>query len=87
MASRLLARRLAADRRARFAIEPLLIETLVDQRRFAGACYRAANWIELGDTAGRGRMDRAHVRHRQSPKRELVYPLVADTARRLAEEA
>ena len=82
----LLAGRLAADWQARFAIEPLLIETMVDQRRFAGTCYRAANWIELGATAGRGRMDRAHARHGQSPKRVLVYPLVADAARRLAEE-
>ena len=81
----LLAGRLAADWHARFAIEPLLLETLVD-RRFAGTCYRAANWIELGATAGRGRMDRAHARHGQAPKRVLVYPLVADAARRLAAE-
>ena len=80
----LLAKRLAADWHARFAIEPLLIETLVDRRRFAGTCYRAANWIELGDTSGRGRMDRAHARHGQAPKRVLVYPLVADAQRRLA---
>ena len=82
----LLAKRLAADWHARFAIEPLLLETLVDQRRFAGTCYRAANWRELGASAGRGRMDRAHARHGQAPKRVLVYPLVADAQRRLAEE-
>ena len=81
----LLARRLAADWQARFAVEPLLLETLVDGSRFAGTCYRAANWIELGDTAGRGRMDRAHARHGQAPKRVLVYPLVADAQRRLVE--
>ena len=80
----LLAGRLACDWHARFATEPLLLETLVDRRRFAGTCYRAANWIELGDTAGRGRMDRAHARHGQAPKRVLVYPLVADAQRRLA---
>ena len=80
----LLAGRLAADWQARFATEPLLLETLVDRRRFAGTCYRASNWIELGDTAGRGRMDRAHARHGQEPKRVLVYPLVADAQRRLA---
>ena len=81
----LLAGRLAVDWHARFAREPLLLETLVDQSRFAGTCYRAANWIELGDTAGCGRMDRAHARHGQSPKRVLVYPLVADAAVRLAD--
>ena len=81
----LLARRLAADWSARFATEPLLLETLVDGSRYAGTCYRGANWIELGDTAGRGRMDRTHARDGQAPKRVLVYPLVADAQRRLAE--
>ena len=64
--------------------EPLLLETLVDRSRFAGTCYPVANWIELGDMAGRGRMDRAHARRGQSPKRVLVYPLVAAAQRRLA---
>ncbi len=82
----LLAGRLADDWRARFATEPLLIETLVDRRRFAGTCYRAANWIALADTAGRGRMDRAHARHGHAPKRVLVYLRVADAQRRLATE-
>ena len=81
----LLAKRLAVDWQARFATEPLLLETLVDGSRFAGTCYRAANWIELGDTTGRGRMDRAHARHGQAPKRVLVYPLVADAQRRLVQ--
>jgi hypothetical protein len=31
------------------------LETFVDRQRFAGACYRAANWICLGQTSGRGR--------------------------------
>ena len=60
----------------------------MDDSRFAGTCYRAANWIELGDTTGRGRMDRAHAahaRHGQAPKRVLVYPLVADAQRRLVQ--
>lgn len=89
LASRLLsvlAGRLAADWQARFGVTPLLLETLVERRRFAGTCYRAANWIELGDTSGRGRMDRFHARHGQAPKRVLVYPLVADAQRRLVQE-
>jgi len=32
-----------------------LLETFVDRQRFAGTCYRAANWICLGQTQGRGR--------------------------------
>ena len=77
-------RRLAADWTARYAIAPLLVETLVAQGR-AGTCYRAANWRVLGATAGRGRQDRAHTCHGAAPKLVLVYPLVADAAQRLRE--
>ena len=75
-------RRLAADWRARYAVTPLLVETLVELGR-AGTCYRAANWRALGATAGRGRQDRAHQRHGAAPKMVLVYPMVRDAARRL----
>lgn len=78
----LLARRLAADWQARFGVEPLLVETMVERARFRGSCYRAANWIEVGETAGRGRMDR-HKRRSLAKKRVLVYPLVPDAVRRL----
>ena len=78
-------RRLGADWTARYAVEPLLVETLVERGRYLGTCYRAANWLALGDTAGRGRMDRAHQRHGAAPKLVLVYPLVRDAARRLRE--
>jgi hypothetical protein len=37
-----------------------LLETFVDQQRFTGACYRAANWLCLGQTQGRSRNDRKH---------------------------
>ena len=43
-----------------YGYTPLLLETLVDVTRFNGTCYRAANWIALGQTTGRGRMDRHH---------------------------
>lgn len=88
LASRVLAqaaRQVRVDWRERYGVEPLLLETLVDQERFSGSCYRAANWIEVGVTSGRGRMDREHRRHGLSPKRVLVYPLVGDAARRLRE--
>ncbi len=77
--------RLAADWRDRYAVELLLVETLVDGERFSGTCYRAANWIALGVTTGRGRMDRGHQRHGLAPKTVLVYPLVRDAARQLRE--
>jgi hypothetical protein len=76
-------RRLPVDWWRRYAVEVLLVETLVDTSRYRGHCYRAANWICLGETAGRGRMDREHLRHGASTKTVLVYPLVKDAARRL----
>lgn len=81
----LLMRRLPEDWAARYGVEPLLVETLVDSSRYRGTCYRAANWIELGATTGRGRMDREHERHGLAPKTVLVYPLVRDARRRLRE--
>jgi hypothetical protein len=66
-------------------VDPLLLETLVDQSRYRGTCYRAANWIELGLTAGRGRMDREHRRHGACSKTVLVLPLVKNARRMLRE--
>jgi len=76
-------RRLPGDWQAQYGVEPLLVETLVDAARFTGGCYRAANWVELGETSGRGRDDRAHARQGASPKRLWVYPLTGDAVVRL----
>jgi hypothetical protein len=76
-------RRLPADWRARYGVAPLLVETVVDSARYAGGCYRAANWVEVGETAGRGRDDRRHHRHGARPKRVFVYPLTRDAVARL----
>jgi hypothetical protein len=59
------------------------LETLVDRRRYAGTCYRAANWVALGETSGRGREDRHHRRHGAEPKSVFVYPLIAEARQRL----
>ena len=86
LASHLLARaarRLVADWRETYGVEPWLLETLTDPARFKGTCYRAANWIELGPTSGRGRDDRHHRRHGQAPKQLWLYPLRADARARL----
>ncbi len=88
LASRVLSqaqRQVAVDWPRRYGVEPLLLETLVDAQRFAGTCYRAANWIEVGTTTGRGRMDREHRRQDLCPKKVLVYALVRDAARQLRE--
>lgn len=88
LASRVLSlsvRRMAADWERRYKVEPLLVETLVDPRRYRGSCYRAANWIELGLTSGLGRMDRRREGQEVTPKTVLVYPLVRDAIQRLRE--
>jgi hypothetical protein len=70
-----IARQLPRDWWTHYQLRPLLLETLVDVARFPGTCYRAANWIDLGLTQGRGRMDRHTQRQGHSPKRIFVYPL------------
>jgi len=58
-----------------YGYRPVLMETLVDQRRFKGTCYKAANWVHLGATTGRGRMDRENKRQGMAVKEIYVYPL------------
>ena len=50
-------KRLRKDWRGRYGYEPLLAETFVEQARFEGTCYRAANWVLMGRTTGRGKDD------------------------------
>lgn len=78
-----LARRIGADWRAVYGVTPVLLETLIDPARFAGASYRAANWIVVGTTTGRGRNDRGLRHTARVPKRVLIYPLVGDAAQQL----
>jgi hypothetical protein len=65
LASRLLAlaaKRLPQDWQRRYGYQPVLLETFVDQERFHGTSYRAANWIEVGQTQGRGKLDSKNLR-------------------------
>ena len=78
-------RQLRPDWQEHYGVEPYLVETLVDRERFYGGCYRAANWIVLGETSGRGRMDRAHERHGARIKTVMVYPLIKHATRQLRE--
>lgn len=85
LASRILAlvsRRLADDWQARYGYRPVLLETFVEKPRFAGTCYRAANWQYLGDTQGRGKLDIFH-RHAQPIKSLWIYPLSRDFRQQL----
>ena len=52
------AQRIAADWQAKYSHPVVLLETFVERERFAGTCYRAANWVRVGETTGRSRADR-----------------------------
>ena len=79
----LVLKRLRIDWQLHYGLEPWLAETLVDQQRYHGGCYRAANWLDLGETSGRGRMDQSHQRHGAQVKTVLIYPLVKKAATKL----
>jgi hypothetical protein len=69
--------RLPQDWQTRYGIIPALVETFVDGSHYHGTCYRAANWIHLGQTQGRGRHD--SQRTAQGTVKEIwVYPLQPD---------
>jgi len=53
------------------------LETFIDQERFHGTCYRAANWFTIGQTTGRGKNDQTGKANR-SLKDVLGYPLSND---------
>ena len=70
-------RRLRTDWQRVYGHDLALAETFIEQDRFGGTCYAAANWICLGQTRGRGRNDRAWERA-VPVKTVWVYPLRAD---------
>ena len=76
------ARQLPKDWQARYCVEPVLMETLVDPGHCRGTCYRAANWMETGMTQGRGRMDRSH-RTAGVSKQIFLFPLHRQWRQRL----
>ncbi|MDA8144578.1 MAG: DUF4338 domain-containing protein [Thermaerobacter sp.] len=69
-----LAKRMADDGERRYACRPVLLETFVERDRFRGTCYRAANWSRVGQTQGRGKLDR-RKRYDQPAKEIFPYPL------------
>jgi hypothetical protein len=76
------ARRISADWAELYAHPIYYLETFVDRERFAGTCYRAANWQYLGKTTGRGIKDKQHKVTR-SKKDVLGYPLSRDFREKL----
>jgi hypothetical protein len=68
-----------------YGYRPVLMETLVDRKRFKGTCYKAANWIHMGKTTGRGRMDRDNKQQGTAVKEIYVYPLKSQFRQALAQ--
>lgn len=61
LASRVLCmamQRLPEDFEARYGYAPWVVESFVDTSRYSGTCFKAANWVRVGSTQGRGRQDR-----------------------------
>lgn len=88
LASKVLAlslRGLEAAWQARYGHAPLLAETFVDPSRFAGTCYRAANWRLVGQTQGHAKRGNRYHAHAQ-PKDVWLYPLHRRWRERLLNE-
>jgi len=76
LASRILSRvakQLPRDWQSRYGYAPVLLETFVQRDRFRGTCYRAANWLHVGHTQGRGKLD-PHL-NALPIKQIFLYPL------------
>lgn len=73
----LAAKQIREDWLREYCYAPVLLETFVDLEHFKGTCYKAANWTYLGETKGRGRMDR-HTERAVSKKAIFMYPLQND---------
>jgi hypothetical protein len=80
----LAAKTVADDWQSCYGYRPVLMETLVDFKRFRGTCYKAANWIHIGKTTGRGRMDRENTQQGAAVKEIYVYPLTPRFRQELA---
>ena len=69
-----MAARISEDWQRMYGHPIYFLETFVDPERFRGTCYRAANWVLLGNTTGRGKQSNSYAPNR-SIKEVLGYPL------------
>ena len=69
-----MARRISQDWERAYGHPIYFLETFIDPERFRGTCYRAANWVLMGRTTGRGKQSNSYVPNR-SIKEVLGYPL------------
>ena len=73
----LVCKQIRDDWQARYNYSPVLLETFVETDRFRGTCYRAANWVQVGITQGRGKLEKS-MQGKLPKKYILLYPLVKD---------
>ncbi len=70
----MIARQLPHDWQQRYGYRPVLLETFVESQRHRGTCYKAANWVHVGQTVGRGKKSTVH--HQIIPIKDIwLYPL------------
>jgi hypothetical protein len=77
------ARRVASDWQSRYNYQPCLLETFIEKKRFCGTCYKAANWICVGDTKGRGKLD-VKNEYKLPVKSVWLYPLCLNFRQKLS---
>ena len=82
----MVAKRLPEDWAERYGFQPVLLETFVDTTRFRGTCYQASNWVNVGHTQGRGKLD-LYNEYGQTVKSIWLKPLRADFCERLTQAA
>ncbi len=70
----LVAKELADDWEERYKYRPVMLETFVEKKRFTGTCYKASNWIYVGETKGRGKLG-DHSKLYENIKLIMLYPL------------
>lgn len=80
-----LSSRVGKDYEELWGFRPLLMETFVDPAHYQGTCYRAAGWLELGQTTGEG-LRRVGKTYATTPKRLYVKPLDKDFKRLLSQQ-
>lgn len=88
LASHVLSRclsRLPEDWYEHYGYRPVLVETFVDRELYDGSCYRAAGWLHIGSTTGRGRQDSERTAERHA-KDIFVFPLDLAAKRKLCVE-
>jgi hypothetical protein len=77
-------RRVSSDWRRKYGHPIYLLETFVETDRFTGTCYRAANWVRVGQTKGRTRQDSPAGQQQQVARKDIyLYPLDSRFAERL----